>query len=133
MTPQVPMAILLTGLGRDVTARVRRAVRPSGLGAQQYDDLMQHQAFGAAIQADLADPLGCGRGNFPSIAAELCARGLVDRTWHEQGRRRYVLRLSVAGQELLRHTADASAAAEEELLAPLDPAQREQLYALLRV
>jgi hypothetical protein len=33
---QVPMTTLLAGLGREATARVRRAMRPLGIGAQQF-------------------------------------------------------------------------------------------------
>jgi hypothetical protein len=43
-----------------------------------------------------------------------------------------VLRLSRAGEQLLRRTEGAIVAAEEDLLAPLGPEQRDKLYALLR-
>jgi hypothetical protein len=33
---RVPVSTLLASLGRDATARVRRALRPLGLGAQQF-------------------------------------------------------------------------------------------------
>ena len=91
----------MAGLGRDATARVRRVLRPLGLGAQQYLILEQLQA-------------------------------LVARTRDAADRRRYVLRPSRAGERLLRRTNGAIAAAEDDLLAPSEPEQREQLYALLR-
>jgi DNA-binding MarR family transcriptional regulator len=129
---QVPMSTLLTGLGRDATARVRRAMRPLGLGAQQFLVLKQLQALGQTSQAELADALGIDRSNLAAIAAELSDRDLIERTRHQVDRRRYVLRLSRAGQRLLRRTEGAIAACEQELLAPLDQEQRDQLYALLR-
>jgi DNA-binding MarR family transcriptional regulator len=129
---QVPMSTLLAGLGRDATARVRRTLRPLGLGAQQFLVLKQLQALGQASQAELADALGIDRSNLAAIAAELSDRDLVARTRDEGDRRRYVLRLSPAGERLLRRTDGAIAAAEDDLLAPLDPEQREQLYGLLR-
>jgi len=129
---QVPMSTLLAGLGRDATARVRRAMRPLGLGAQQFLVLEQLQVLGQTSQAELADALGIDRSNLATVVAELCNRDLVERTRHEADRRRYVLRLSRAGERLLRRTEGAIAAAEEALLAPLDREQREQLYALLR-
>jgi MarR family transcriptional regulator, lower aerobic nicotinate degradation pathway regulator len=132
-TPEaLPMSTFLAALGRDATARVRRAMRPLGLGAQQFLVLNQLQALGQASQAALADALGIDRSNLASIAAELADRGLVERTRHEVDRRRYVLRISAAGERLLRRTESAIAAADEDLLAPLDPEQREQLYGLLR-
>jgi DNA-binding MarR family transcriptional regulator len=129
---QVPISTLLAGIGRDATARVRRAMRPLGLGAQQFQVLKQLQVLGQASQAELADALGIDRSNLAAIAAELSDRGLVERTRHEIDRRRYVLRLSGVGERLLRRTEGAIAACEQELLAPLGQAQRDQLYALLR-
>jgi DNA-binding MarR family transcriptional regulator len=129
---QVPISTLLAGLGRDATARVRRAMRPLGLGAQQFLVLKQLQALGQPSQAELADALGIDRSNLAVIAAELSDRDLVERTRHEVDRRRYVLRLSRTGERLLRRTEGAIAAAEEDLLAPLDQEQREQVYSLLR-
>jgi len=129
---QVPMTTLLTGLGREATARVRRAMRPLGLGAQQFLVLKQLQVLGQTSQAELADALAIDPSNLAAIAADLCNRDLVERTRHEVDRRRYVLRLSPTGEQLLRRTEGAMGAAESDLLAPLDQAQREQLYALLR-
>ena len=126
------MSTLLAGLGRDATARVRRAIRPLGLGAQQFLVLEQLQVLGQASQAELADALGIDRSNLAAIAADLCDRGLVERTRDEVDRRRYVLRLSRPASELLRRTEGAIAAVEDDLLAPLDDDEREQLYTLLR-
>jgi DNA-binding MarR family transcriptional regulator len=129
---QVPMSTLLAGLGRDATARVRRAIRPLGLGAQQFLVLEQLQMLGEASQAELADALGIDRSNLAAIAAELADRGLVERTRHEVDRRRYVLRLGRAGERLLRRARGAIAVAENDLLGTLGDQEREQLYALLR-
>src|SRR3954451_25425238 len=126
------MSTLLAGLGRDVTARVRRALRPLDLGAQQFLVLQQLEALGRTSQAELADALGIDPSNLATIAAGLCDRGLVVRTRDEGDRRRYVLTLSPAGERLLARTRGAIAAAEDDLLAPLDREQREQLHALLR-
>jgi DNA-binding MarR family transcriptional regulator len=128
----VAMSALLAGLGRDATARVRRALRPLGLGAQQYLVLDQLRMLGAPSQAELADALGIDRSNLAAIAADLCDRGLAERTRDEADRRRYVLRLSPDGERLLHRTEGAVAAAEDDLLAPLGAEQRGKLYALLR-
>ena len=126
------MSTLLAGLGREATARVRRAMRPLGLGAQQFVVLKQLQALGQTSQAELADALAIDPSNLAAIAADLAARDLVERTRHEVDRRRYVLRLSRAGEQLLRRTESEMLLAESDLLAPLDQEQREQLYTLLR-
>jgi DNA-binding MarR family transcriptional regulator len=129
---QVPVSTLLAGLGRDATARVRRAMRPLGLGAQQFLVLKQLQVLGQTSQAELADALAIDPSNLAAIAADLADRDLVERTRHDVDRRRYVLRLSRAGEQLLRRTEGAVVAAEADLLTPLDPEQRDQLYTLLR-
>jgi DNA-binding MarR family transcriptional regulator len=129
---QLPMTTLLVGLGRDATARVRRALRPLGLGGQQFHVLKQLEALGEPSQAELADAAGIDRSNLATIVAELCDRDLVQRARDADDRRRYVLRLSGPGTRLLGRTDGAIAVAEDDLLAPLDPEQREQLYSLLR-
>lgn len=128
----VPMSTLLTALGREATARVRRAMRPLDLGAQQYQVLRQLQVLGEASQAELADALGIDRSNLVATAADLSDRGVVERTRDASDRRRYVLRPSRSGEQLLRRTESAIATAEHDLLAPLNDQQREQLYTLLR-
>ena len=126
------MTALLAGLGRDATARARRALRPLGLGAQEYLVLDQLRVLGQASQTELADALGIDRSNLATLVADLCDRDLVERTRDDADRRRYVLRLSRSGQTLLGRTEGAIASAEEDLLAPLDQEQREQLHGLLR-
>ena len=129
---EAPMTALLTGLGRDATARVRRALRPLGLGAQEFMLLKQLQLLGECSQAALADALAIDPSNLATLIADLCDRDLVERTRHDADRRRYVLRLSRAGDQLLRRAERAVAEAEADLLAPLTERQREQLYDLLR-
>jgi DNA-binding MarR family transcriptional regulator len=126
------MSTLVAGLGREVTARVRRAMRPLGLGAQQFLVLEQLETLGETSQAKLADALAIDRSNLAAIVAELCDRGLAVRKRDEIDRRRYVLRLSGKGKKLLQRAEGAIAAAEEDLVGPLDVDEREQLYALLR-
>jgi DNA-binding MarR family transcriptional regulator len=129
---QVPVSTLIAGLGRDATARVRRAMRPLGLGAQQFLVLQQLHVLGETSQAELADALRIDPSNLAATTADLCDRGLVERTRHEADRRRYVLRLSPSGERLLSRTEGAIADAEQDLLAPLDENQRDELYGLLR-
>ena len=128
----VPLSTLLAELGRDITARIRRELRPLGLGAQEFRVLKQLQLLGQASQAELAGALGIDRSNLAVLAAQLADRDLVERGRHEVDRRRYVLRLSRLGERLLRRTDGAIAAAEQDLLGPLASGEREQLYALLR-
>jgi DNA-binding MarR family transcriptional regulator len=126
------LSTLLAGLGREATARVRRAIRPFGLGAQHYLVLSQLRELGHTSQAELAGALGLDPSNLASTAGELVDRGLVDRCRNEADRRRYALSLTVAGAELSARAAEAIGETEHELLAVLDGDQVSQLRALLR-
>jgi DNA-binding MarR family transcriptional regulator len=126
------LSTLLAGLGRDATARVRRAIRPLGLGAQQYLVLSRLREHGHTSQAELAAALGLDPSNLAPTATELVDRGLVDRCRDETDRRRYALTLTVAGNELLARAAEAIRGTEDELLAALDRDQVNQLSVLLR-
>ena len=105
---------------------------PSASAPSSSSSSSRLQVLGQTSQAELADALAIDPSNLAAIAADLCNRDLVERTRHEVDRRRYVLRLSPTGEQLLRRTEGAMGAAESDLLAPLDQEQREQLYALLR-
>ena len=126
------LSTILAGLGRDVTARLRRAIRPLGLGAQQYLILTQLRDLNRTSQAELASALGLDPSNLASTIAELVERELVDRCRDETDRRRYALVLAPNGAQILRQADDAIAHGEQELLAPLGSTQKQQLYALLR-
>src|ERR1700755_2785398 len=123
---QVPISTLLAALGRDATARVRRAIRPVGLGAQHFVVLRMLQGLGEASQTELADALGIDRSNLAVIASDLTHEGLVERMRDDDDRPRYVLRPSRAGKQLLRRAEGAIEAAEDDLLSPLDAREREQ-------
>jgi MarR family transcriptional regulator, lower aerobic nicotinate degradation pathway regulator len=131
-TTPTELSTLLAGLGREATARVRRAIRPLGLGAQEYLVLSQLGELGYTSQAELAAALGLDPSNLASTAGELVDRGLVDRCRDEADRRRYALSLTVAGAELSARAAEAIGETEHELLAALDRDQVSQLHALLR-
>jgi DNA-binding MarR family transcriptional regulator len=126
------LSTLLAGLGRETTARVRRAIRPLGLGAQQYLVLSQLRELGHTSQAELAAALGLDPSNLATTAGELVDRGLVDRCRDDADRRRYALTLTAAGAELCARAAEAIRETEHELLAALDDEQVSQLSALLR-
>jgi DNA-binding MarR family transcriptional regulator len=137
--PPTPSAVdsaelttILAGLGRDATARVRRAIRPLNLGAQQYLVLSQLRDLGHASQAELASALALDPSNLASAISELVDRGLIDRCRDDQDRRRYSVGISASGRALLGQADQAIAATELELLAPLDQPRRDQLVELLR-
>jgi DNA-binding MarR family transcriptional regulator len=126
------LSTLLAGLGREVTARVRRAIRPLGLGAQQYLVLSQIGHLGQTSQAELAAALGLDPSNLATIAGDLVALSLIDRARTPADRRRYTVRLTPTGERALATADDAITATERDLLGTLNDRQTRQLRALLR-
>lgn len=129
---QVPTGALLARLGQDVTARLRRALRPLELGAQEFIVLKQLEAMGTASQAELAEAVHIDSSNLATLVAALCERSLMVRHRDEADRRRYVLELGPCGREAIHRGDAAIAAGEDELLSALDPAERAEFDALLR-
>ena len=83
-------------------------------------------------QQDVARRLGIDPTIVGTIVDELDARGLVDRSRDPADRRRYVLVLTAQGRRLLDKAEQRTTVAQDELLAPLDPAERAVLAELLR-
>jgi DNA-binding MarR family transcriptional regulator len=129
---RIPYGLLLARLGYEATARFRRYLRPLNLGAQQFIVLKQLQAMGSCAQAELADALGIDYSNLASVTGELYRRGLIERNRDESDRRRYVVELTDDGRRLLADADTAIGTGEEDMLASLDEAEREQLWDLLR-
>jgi DNA-binding MarR family transcriptional regulator len=129
---RIPYGLLLARLGQDSTARFRRSLRPLNLGAQQFIVLKQLQVFGSCSQGELADALGIDYSNLASVTGQLYERGLIERHRDPADRRRYAVELTGEGQQLLADGDTAIASGEEDMLNSLDPAEREQLWELLR-
>jgi len=126
------LSSILAALGRDATARVRRAIRPLGITAHQYLVLTQLADLGLTSQTALASALGLDPSNLATTISELVDRDLVDRCRDDADRRRYAVTLTAAGTKLLRKAHTAIAASESDLLTALDPGQQAQLHTLLR-
>ncbi len=131
-TDRLPYGLLLARLGHESTSRFRRSLKPLGLGPQEFMVLRQVEAIDNASQTEIADALAIDYSNLATIAGGLCDRGLLDRSRDEADRRRYVLELSDAGQDLLAEARNAILDGEEEMISALDEEQREQFWLLLR-
>lgn len=129
---RLPYGVLLARLGNEATAGFRKALKPLGLGAQEFIVLKQVQAMGPTAQGAVADALGMDYSNLATLVAVLCDRELLDRERDEADRRRYILRVSDAGADAIAAADAAIAAHEEELISVLDEDERVQLWELLR-
>jgi DNA-binding MarR family transcriptional regulator len=129
---RIPYGLLLARLGQESTARFRRSLRPLNVGAQQFIVLKQLQVFGSCSQGELADALGIDYSNLASVTGQLYGRGLIERHRDPADRRRYVVQLTLEGEQLLADADNAIQAGEEDMLNSLEDAEREQLWELLR-
>ncbi|SCG57434.1 MarR family winged helix-turn-helix transcriptional regulator [Micromonospora humi] len=87
--------------------------------------------FGPASQATLGRRSGIHVSDVVAALNELAERDLVERAPDPADRRRNVVTVTPAGRRQLRRLEKQLAAVQDELLAPLSPAERDQLTGLL--
>ncbi|MFI2293160.1 MarR family winged helix-turn-helix transcriptional regulator [Streptomyces niveus] len=96
-----------------------------------YAVLASLQDFGPASQAALSKRTGIYRSDMVGVLNELAMRQLVERAPDPDDQRRNVITISTAGRRQLRRLDRVLDVLHDELLAPLDAAEREQLVRLL--
>jgi DNA-binding MarR family transcriptional regulator len=84
-----------------------------------------------ASQQQIADRMGVDRTTMVAIIDSLEAKGIIARRPDVEDRRRNVIELTPAGQDILRQATAASDAAEAKLLAPLSTKDAQQLRRLI--
>lgn len=89
------------------------------------------QEFGPGSQATLSRRTGIYRSDMVGVLNELEERGLVERAPDPGDRRRNVITITAQGRRHLRRLDKVLDDLHEELLAPLLPAERDQLVHLL--
>ena len=110
---------------------VTRALAPEGMGRPHYTVLASLAEHGPASQADLGRRLWLDRSDAHAIVSALERSGLVQRTGDPSDQRRKVVRITAAGKRSLKRLDQRIQSAQDEILAPLDELEREQLLALL--
>ncbi|RLP86183.1 MarR family transcriptional regulator [Micromonospora sp. BL4] len=86
---------------------------------------------GPASQADLGRRCGIDRSDVVAAINDLAGRGLVVRAPDRADRRRNVISLTEAGADEGRRMAETVERVQQDLLAPLTAAERDQLTRLL--
>jgi DNA-binding MarR family transcriptional regulator len=107
------------------------ALAPFGIHARDLGVLLVIDSFEPASQQQVAQRLGVDRTTMVAIIDTLEDKGIIARHPDAEDRRRNVVELTPAGQDILKQATAASDAAEAELLAPLSPEESEQLRDLL--
>jgi len=78
-------------------------------------------------QTDIVERTGIDRSTLADLVARMTERGLLQRQRTKTDARRYAIRLSKAGKDLLRRSRPAADAADDKLLSVLPPDQKEAL------
>ncbi|MBO0768070.1 MAG: MarR family transcriptional regulator, partial [Solirubrobacterales bacterium] len=111
---------------------VSAALAPEGLRRQHFTLLAALAERGPASQADLGRQLWVDRSDLHAIVSTLEDQGLVVRRADPNDQRRKVVAITGAGTRKLKRLETRIVSAQEEVLAPLEAAERGQLLALLR-
>jgi DNA-binding MarR family transcriptional regulator len=104
---------------------------PSGSRGYHYRLLAALEEFGPASQARLGGRSGMDRSDVVAALNDLAARGLIERAPDPADRRRNVVTITQAGRAHLRRLDRLLDGVQDELLAPLSPADRALLAGLL--
>jgi MarR family transcriptional regulator, lower aerobic nicotinate degradation pathway regulator len=112
---------------RQLTERLAAA----GSRGYHYRLLAALAEFGPASQASLGRRTGMNRSDVVPAVSELVDRGLAERTGDAADRRRNVITMTPAGAAQLQRLDAVLAQVQDELLAPLSPAERTELAQLL--
>ena len=103
----------------------------AGSRGYHYRLLAALQECGPASQAKLGRRTGMDRSDVVAAVNELVGRGLADRSPDPADGRRNIITITPAGTAHLRRLEEFLDDVQNELLAPLSPAERQQLIHLL--
>jgi len=103
----------------------------SGLRSYHYRLLAALDEWGPASQADLGRATGIDRSDVTGALSELESRRLVERSVDPGHKRRNIVTITPAGLEQLLELDKVLDDIQEQVLAPLTPAQRRQFIALM--
>ncbi|APA95172.1 Putative transcriptional regulatory protein for hcr operon [Nocardia seriolae] len=125
-------AFLFAQLGSHAAYRFDLMLAPLGIKPPQYGTLRMLEANDGRTQQQLCDALGIHRNVMVSLIDNLEKSGLVERRKHPVDRRAHAVHLLPAGREMIARAAELADRLNEELLAPLDAADRPRLLAMLQ-
>lgn len=103
-----------------------------GLTPVQYAAIQTLATSPGIDQRSLARAIGLDTSTLGGVIDRLESRGLVQRQTSPEDRRVRLLVLTEAGNSLLERAIPAMRRAQERILEPLQPADREQFMRLLR-
>ncbi|MFI0733472.1 MarR family winged helix-turn-helix transcriptional regulator [Streptomyces sp. NPDC021225] len=124
---------LLAGAALVADRLVSERLAAEGAHKWHFAALVALAEAGAASQAELGRRTCIYRSDMVAVLNELADAGCIRREPDPVDRRRNVITLTPAGRRRLERLDTVIADAQRELLAPLTPAQRDELPRLLAV
>jgi DNA-binding MarR family transcriptional regulator len=106
---------------------VSASLADEGVRKHHFSVLLALREGGAASQAALGRALGIDRSDLHAVLNDLEERGFVERVRDEGDRRRNKVAMTDVGGRALERLDARVQAAQDELLAPLSPRQRQDL------
>ncbi|MFD8599663.1 MarR family transcriptional regulator [Kitasatospora sp. NPDC059646] len=122
---------LLSKVGKDARNRLAELLAADGLRLHHHAALAALADFGPHTQRDLAVRLRLDPSDLAKAADQLAAAGWLDRTRDAADRRRLTLSLTPAGAARLADLDTLAREVQNDVLAPLAPAERATLHGLL--
>jgi DNA-binding MarR family transcriptional regulator len=124
-------SLLIAQLARGTRRRMEQAVAPTGLRPSELLALQHLRERGPSAQQALAELIGIDATNLVAVLNSLEDGGFIERRRDRADRRRAIIALSHRGEQLLTDLDRALLLVDDVILAPLTPAERETLNALL--
>lgn len=122
---------LLKRLGMVAKERSLDAFEEAGLHPYHHAILALLDEGTRETQGQIAEALGYDKGQLVGLLDDLEEAGLIERQRDPSDRRRHVVRMTAKGRKTLEKLRRLSAEVEDEFLATLSAAERDQLHALL--
>ena len=122
---------LISRLGWFAQKRFSERIAAVGLTPRGWGALNVLDKEGAITQHALCGCMGMDPSSMVATIDELEAKGLVERRRNPHDRRAHALHVTGEGRAALSEGRKLARRAKDELLAPLDREEREQLHALL--
>jgi DNA-binding MarR family transcriptional regulator len=122
---------LISRLGFYASKRFAERLAALGLTPRMWGAMNVLDHEGSVSQQQLGRAIGMDPSSMVSTIDELEAKGWVQRRPHPTDRRAHALHITDAGRETLTLGRRLAGGAQNELLAPLDEAERAQLHDML--